>query len=225
MKSFTDISQSKKLAEILPIESEDIKTNDELIGFGDIISPSYEQWADIEGFNGKYKISTLGRVLSTNYARKGIPVMLKIRTNNAGYCVVPLRKDGCSKSSNYLIHRLVAQAFIPNPDNLPIVNHLDENPMHNFVFNLEWTSRQFNFHYGTADKRKHRSMLKAVYQCDMEGNIINRFESVYKAGEVLGIKPQNITANLTGRQKTCGGFRFFYVTKYDLPDHGFIKKY
>ena len=210
IKSFTDIEN---------------KTNDELIGFGDIVSPSYEQWADIDGFNGKYKISTLGRVLSTNYARKGIPVMLKVRTNNAGYCVVPLRKDGSQNSKNYLVHRLVAQAFVPNPDNMPIVNHLDENPMHNFAFNLEWTSRMENFHYGTADERKHRSMLRAVYQCDKDGNIINRFESVYKAGETLGIKPQNITATLTGRQKTCGGFKFFYVTKYDLPDHGFVKKY
>ena len=215
MKAFTDIEQ----------ESADIKTNDELIGFSDIVSPSYEQWADIEGFNGKYKISTLGRVLSTSYARKGIPVLLRIRVNKDGYCTVPLRKKGSPNANNYYIHRLVAKAFIPNPDNLPFVNHLDEIPVHNYVFNLEWTSRQSNFHYGTADERKHRSMLRAVYQCDKEDNIINRFESVYKAGEVLGIKPQNITANLTGRQKTCCGFKFFYVTKYDLPNHGFVKKY
>lgn len=224
-KHYTSIEMSKKLLELglNPDTAEIEEENVELIGFDDIVSPPYEEWADIKGFEGKYKISTLGRVLSLNYSRKGIPVILKTRIENNGYCVISLRKDG--KLKNYLIHRLVAETFIPNPDNLPVVNHLDEIPTNNFVFNLAWTTAQSNFHYGTADERKHRSMLKAVYQCDLEGNIIKRFDSVYQAGEELHIQPQNITANLTGRQNTCGGFKFFYVIKYDLPNHGFVKKF
>ena len=215
--NYTSIEQSKKLLELgLKAETSDISSQH-------IVSPEYEEWRDIKGFEGKYKISSLGRVMSLNYQRKGVAIIMKVWIDKRGYCSVNLRRDG--KPHSYAIHRLVAEAFLDNPNNLPVVNHLDENPTNNFVFNLEWSSSFDNFHYGTADNRKHKSMLKAIYQCDKDGNIIKQFDSVYKAGEELNIKPQNITANLTGRQLTCGGFKFFYVTKYNLPNHGFIKKF
>lgn len=117
-----------------------------------------EIWADIRGYEGLYQVSNLGRVkslervtISKNGKRYTCQELCLRFGNIKGYKFVVLRKD--CKSHQVLVHRLVAQAFIPNPDNLPEVNHKDENPSNNCVENLEWCTHKYNSNYGTAKIR------------------------------------------------------------------------
>lgn len=111
----------------------------------DYHSDIMEQWKDIEGYEGKYQVSNEGRVKSLNYHQQGIEQVLRLSTSDRGYKRVALQKDGKCKLE--LVHRLVAKAFIPNPNNYPIINHKDENTSNNFVDNLEWCTSQYNNTY------------------------------------------------------------------------------
>lgn len=101
-----------------------------------------EIWKDIEGFEGLYKISTFGNVMSLNYRNYGYSKQLVPKVNNSGRLWVELIKHG--EKRQFLIHRLVGMAFIPNPENLPQINHKDENPKNNCVENLEWCDQRYN---------------------------------------------------------------------------------
>lgn len=106
-----------------------------------------EVWENITGYEGLYQVSNLGRVKSLNYKGKGVIKILKGYIKRDGYETVTLMKDGIRK---YLrVHRLVAQAFLPNPDNLPQINHKDENPLNNIVDNLEWCTPSYNTKYSS----------------------------------------------------------------------------
>ena len=105
-----------------------------------------EVWKSIFDYSN-YKISNLGRIRSLKKYK-----ILKQSTNRFGYKSVSLHKFGTSKT--FAIHRLVAKAFIPNPNNYPCVNHKDENPSNNCVSNLEWCTYQYNSIYGTAIERR-----------------------------------------------------------------------
>lgn len=128
-----------------------------------------EIWKDIEGFEGLYQISTLGRVKSLpkyTYS-KGYPQLRKEKILKPGYtgknrCYATVRlNDG----KGYKVHRLVAQAFIPNPDNLPQVNHKDENPFNNNVDNLEWCSNQYNVKYSAKPlSAEHKKKLSDAHK-------------------------------------------------------------
>ena len=107
-----------------------------------------EIWKDISGFNGKYKISNFGRVKSFHNNKE---LMLKPSVSHYGYPRVTLYYNGISKY--YEIHRLVALYFIPNINNLPCVNHKDENKLNNHADNLEWCSILYNVNYGTRNER------------------------------------------------------------------------
>mgnify|MGYP002679946246 CR=1 FL=1 len=113
-----------------------------------------EVWKDIKGYEGLYQVSNLGRVRSLNYGRSGETKLLKQGTTN-GYKRVFLYKNG--KGKNYFVHRLVAMAFIPNPNNLPIINHKDEDSSNNNVNNLEWCTQEYNLNYGTRNERASKS--------------------------------------------------------------------
>ena len=111
-----------------------------------------EIWKDIRGYEGKYQVSNIGNVRSLNYRGvKGKVKRLKTECNNCGYILVFLYKE--CKPKGYSVHRLVAEAFIPNPNNLPQVNHKDENKANNCVWNLEWCTREYNRNYGTCPQR------------------------------------------------------------------------
>lgn len=109
-----------------------------------------EIWKDIKGYEGKYQVSNLGRIKVLNYKRSGQEHIMATK-NNKGYCEIRLAKDG--KRKDFIVHRLVAQAFIPNPNNLPQVNHIDENKTNNCVNNLEWCTQAYNNSYGTRLER------------------------------------------------------------------------
>lgn len=111
-----------------------------------------EIFKDVVGYEGLYQVSNLGRVRSS-YSGK----ILRSATKKRGYQYVNLYKDKISKM--HQVHRLVAMTFIPNPNNLPIVNHKDEDPTNNNVENLEWCTHTYNINYGTARQRISESRI------------------------------------------------------------------
>ena len=168
-----------------------------------------EIWKDIKGYEGLYQVSNEGRVKSlprTWVAGKG-----GIRHNDEklmkqhpiwnDYLRVCLSKDGTNKW--YLVHRLVAEAFIDNPDNLPEVNHKSENKQENFVENLEWCTREYNIKYGTRIERTS----KPVEALDDDGNVVYTFESKKEARR-HGFADANISNCIKGNAEKSYGFRW-----------------
>ena len=151
---------------------------------------------DIKGYEGLYAITTEGDVYS--YKRKRF---LKYGVNNIGYLCVNLCKDGKVKS--YYIHRLVAEAYIPNPENLPQINHRDENKANNCLQNLEWCDASYNINYGTRNEK----IKKPILQYDLDGNLIREWECAADVGkEVNG----NICHCLKGKRKSAYGYKWKY---------------
>lgn len=117
-----------------------------------------ETWVDIKGYEHKYQVSNMGRVRALDYRMTGLSKLINIRDNN-DYAEVALWKNSSRKL--YRVHRLVAEAFIPNPNNLSQVNHKDENKKNNQVDNLEWCSQAYNNMYGTRLERIKQSLNTA----------------------------------------------------------------
>ena len=165
-----------------------------------------ENWRDIEGYEGSYQVSDCGRVKSLQRKityKDGREKVLqeKILHNflsDLGYYHVMLSKNGTPK--RYKVHRLVAKAFIPNPNELPIINHRDECKTNNVVENLEWCDQNYNIHYGTMidrgkEKQLNRSDLsKEVEQYTLDGKLVGTFKS---ASEVEREYPQFKTASIS----------------------------
>ena len=133
-----------------------------------------EIWKDIAGYEGLYQVSNEGNVRTIK--RQGTKGgLLKIRVSYkyaVNYCYVGLCKNGRRKS--FWIHRLVAQAFIPNPDVLPQVNHKDQNPSNNMVNNLEWCTLKYNMNYGTIrERQKDTCSKKGIWYTDYRDLLSN----------------------------------------------------
>ena len=155
---------------------------------------------DIVGYEGLYAITTEGDVWS--YRNKKF---LKLWTNRDGYLTVSLWKDG--KGKNYKVHRLAAMAYIPNPENLPQVNHKDENKENNCLQNLEWCGAKYNTNYGTCITKRSNSCKKPILQFDLDGNFIREWGSATDVGrKVKG----NICNCLKGKLPSAYG----YIWKY-----------
>jgi hypothetical protein len=120
------------------------------------------------------------------------------------YRGVTLCKDGVQYKK--AVHRLVAEAFIPNPGNLPEINHIDEDKQNNRVDNLEWCDRKYNNTYGTAKIRAAVTQGKPVLQLDTQGNIINGWPSMGLAACFTGASEGGISACCRGEMKTSGGY-------------------
>lgn len=172
-------------------------------------------WADVAGYEGLYLISDEGEVIS-------LPRIIHTR-NKYGDIVVkrkqrrvkPHKRGGSGSRKDYLavtltdargskaysLHRLVAIAFIPNPDNLPEVNHKDKNTMNNKANNLEWCDRQYNIDY---------SKSKRIAQY-LDGVKIAEYKSIAYASRITGILRTSINNVLTGWSETAGGYEWRYV--------------
>ena len=197
-----------------------------------------EIWKPVIGYEGLYEVSSLGRVRSldridsNNHPLNG--VILKPYISNSGYLLVGLYKQ--QKRDRKLLHRLVAEAFIPNPENKPEIDHINTIKTDNTVFlnedgsinyektNLRWTTRKENINNpltktkmrinarkpskGKYGKKHHRS--KPIIQYDKEGNFIKEWECANDVERVLGISNKHIGSVCLGKRKSCGG----YIWKY-----------
>ena len=168
-----------------------------------------EEWKDIKGYEGLYQISNYGRVKSLGNDRNRKEKILKNQSNNKKYEIINLCKNG--KIKRYFIHRLVAEAFIPNPNNLPYINHKDENPSNNYVNNLEWCTIKYNNNYGTRNKRCSKKMKEKYsegkHPCSKKVKCITTgeiFNSVSTASEIYNINRFHIADCCRGERKSAG---------------------
>lgn len=206
----------------------------------------FEIWKWVPGYEGYYKVSNCGsvksvdRLLTDGRVRKG--QYMKPTVNNFGYLRIGLRKNNY-KQKHFFIHRLVAEAFLPNPENLPQVNHKDENKMNNFVGtpennytdgNLEWCTAKYNSNYGTgiercSTKRVNGKKSKTVYQYSIDGKFIQEWVSGMEIERQLGFAQSHIGACCRGdlHHKTAYGFIWSYSKtspllepeQHDLKQH------
>lgn len=167
-----------------------------------------EIWKDISNYEGRYQISNLGNVKSLNYARTKKEHILKPQIDKDDYKYVNLYKNG--KSKHYLVHRLVAQAFIPNKNNLPQINHKDENRQNNSYNNLEWCTCEYNNNYGDRNKKIQKARSKRIKQLNKEGKLIKIWNNSLEASKSLKINGGNIRSCCRNELKTAGG----YIWKY-----------
>lgn len=159
----------------------------------------------IKGFSN-YSINEFGEIKNV---KKG--TILKGGLDTGGYRIVTLRKN--NRNYTKTIHRLVAEAFIDNPDNLPCVNHKDENKQNNKVENLEWCTYQYNNTYGTFLKRRSESRYKKVAQYDLQGNLLNIFNGITIAAKETKTKGSNISLVCKGKRNQAGGYKWKYVNR------------
>lgn len=180
---------------------------------GNLIS---EIWKDVKGFDG-YEISNLG-----NIKRNGR--LLKLSAWNQ-YKTIRLRTE--SNEKTVYIHRLVAMAFIPNPENKPMINHIDGNKLNNTVSNLEWCTRQENeihaWKHGLKERiretakenlkiaRMHVHTKKPVTQMTLDGKVIKLWDSASDVMKEIGIDASGITKCCKGKLKKTGGYKWQYT--------------
>lgn len=182
-------------------------------------------WRDIKGFEGFYQVSDTGDVRSVDRTiifsdgreRFFHGKVLSPSVGNHGYKTIVLKKNGLCRA--FTIHRLVANAFIPNPNGFSEVNHKDEDKLNNFVGNLEWCSHKYNMSYGTKIERmllnrdskalakKHE---KPVLSIDPDGNIA-LYLSVTAGAKTNGLDVSSVSACCRGKYKTCGGLIWNYA--------------
>lgn len=171
--------------------------------------PMKEEWKDIEGYEGLYQVSNLGNVKSLCKKRKGTTntsdMILKL-CNKDGYSVVNLWKN--KKKKTIKVHRLVANAFIPNYQNKPYINHINAIRNDNRTSNLEWcTQKENNIHAYKIGTHK----TKAVLQFDSSCNYIRAWDSIAKASMMLKINDSHISDCCKGKRNKAGGYKWQYA--------------
>lgn len=198
-----------------------------------------EEWRDVVGYEGLYQVSNAGAVKSlprVDYANRKLKgKVLKLRKDKNGYIISTLYKDGIRK--DHSVHRLVASAFIENPDNFPQVNHKDENPGNNNVTNLEWCTNKYNSNYGTRLQRISKAQkgipkpssqgernffygkrfcrgnspsAKKVYQFSLDMMLLNEYDSVVSAAESVNVSPSAIGLCCRKERKSIAGYIWRY---------------
>lgn len=199
-----------------------------------MIEPVAEVYKSISGYEGLYQVSNMGNIKSldreNNIGKHVTSKILKQTQTKDGYMRVQLSKSGITKS--FRVHRLVAQAFTPNLDNLPQVNHKDENKENNCVDNLEWCTAEYNTNYGTRNERafenfdynarnKNKGFLdgvknsaklrsKKIEAIFPDGKTLT-FDSIRDAVKALNISESSIIMVLKKRWKHCHGIVFKYT--------------
>ena len=182
----------------------------------DIKSVIGEIWKLIDGYEN-YEVSNFGRVRcksckqwnGKNFFNKKEKI-LKYRFTKAGYARVNLYQNGIG--TDYYVHRLVAKAFLPNPENFPEINHKDENKGNNRVDNLEWCTAKYNINFGTAIRRRTLKKIgktinnKSVAQYGADGTLVQIYKSVTEARQITGIDNSYIGKVANGKAKIAGGY-------------------
>lgn len=162
----------------------------------------------------QYMVSDSGDVFSKNSNK-----ILKNAVNKFGYASVVLYK-GSRARQKYMVHRLVASAFVANPDNLPQVNHINENRLDNRAENLEWCSASYNINFGSRNQKvseklrifKEETAARKIEQIDAKtGKVIKVWTSMREIERSLGFAHSNIYACCSGKRKTRGGYLWRYA--------------
>jgi hypothetical protein len=180
-----------------------------------MISMMVEEWRDIEGYEGYYQISNYGEVRSldrwrkngtSGYVQKG--QIIKPHITKDGYYRINLCKEG--KYEHFRVHRLVAKTFIPNPNILPQVNHIDANKLNNRVDNLEWCTPQENTIHAWDNGLCSKESQEKRILCNQNNKI---YKSLHQAARDLNLHPSNICNILKGKRKSTGGYTFEYINE------------
>jgi len=168
-----------------------------------------EFWRPVVGYEGLYEVSNLGKVRSLNYHKqRGRIELMKPSLVWDGHLRVHLSKEG--RARNKLVHRLVAEAFIPNQQMLPQINHKNEIKDDNRVENLEWCTLSYNMQYGTRVSRIAQSKRIPILQLSKRGEFVARYNSIVEAVERTGIPRHHIIDCARGRRKSTGGYKWKY---------------
>lgn len=191
-----------------------------------------EIWKDIIGYEGLYQVSNMGRVKSlerNDYCchHRTEKILKERNRNKKGYKMVALYKGN---KKEFSIHRLVAQAFIPNPENKPCIDHIDTNPSNNRVENLRWVTAKENQNnpltikkqrlanignknpmYGKCSKLNHKS--KPILQFTLDGKLVRKWDSAMDVKRELGFNQRNISSCCRGERKTANNYKWHYHYK------------
>lgn len=184
--------------------------------------PLFEEWKTIEDYED-YQVSNFGRVKSLeridNLGRTVKERILKPFTNEDGYKQVKLFNGG--KEKTFKVHRLVAMAFIANPNNLPQVNHKDEVKANNHVSNLEWCTAKYNNNYGTRKEKVSKTKSgklgkdcpnsKQIVQLTLGDDYIKTWDCMHDVERKLGYSQGNISKCCRGKRKSANGYKWCYA--------------
>jgi hypothetical protein len=171
------------------------------------INQTHDEWLDVPGFEGLYKISNKGEILSAerNGTKGGL---LKTSLDRYGYVKAVLNKN--NKQHHFTVHRLVALAFIPNELNKPQVNHINGNRVDNDLSNLEWSTAKENVHH-SFQFGKQTTVMRSVEATHIRTKETSVFPSQREAAKKLGIGQANISSVLRGVYKQANGYTFQYL--------------
>lgn len=175
-----------------------------------------EEWRDIYGYEGCYQISNVGRVKNLKRAVQNRSCMaikreriMKLSVDKDGYYKVCLCKNNIKQTR--FVHRLVATAFIQNPNQYPVINHKDENKKNNNPNNLEWCDVKYNTNYKNMPHRRANNLRKAVIQYTKDMQLVNTWTCRSEIEKVLNVSGGDITMCCLGRRKTAYGFIWKYA--------------
>ena len=176
-----------------------------------------EEWRDVVGYEGRYQVSSMGRVKSLErkdcLGRTIKERILKPSPTKYGYLVVSLYAGG--KTKNVTVHRLVCEAFHENPDNKPQINHLNEDKTDNRACNLEWCTCKQNINHGSRNERAAKGIAKALSkslgQYTRDGDLVKVWPSTIEVQRQTGFSRGNISQVANGKLKTAYGFIWKYV--------------
>lgn len=200
-------------------------TNQEFI---ESIALPGEVWKDVVGYEERYAVSSFGRVVGySTLSRFGSkicyrkPHLMKqtAKCRPPYYLSVSLTTNGQRKC--FLVHRLVASAFIPNPKQLPCVNHKDEVSTNNSIDNLEWCTQQYNCNYGTHNARMAKTMSETAYQkrqvvqLSLDGQFIATYNSIKEAADCLRIHRSSISVCCRNKVRYGKGYKWMYLSDYE----------
>ena len=187
-----------------------------------------EEWREIPEWE-RYAASTFGRIASLGapylcgerICRRKPQLLTPRLTNQPPFYLTVLLSNGEGFRRCFLAHVLVARTFIPNPNNLPFINHKDENPRNNRVENLEWCTQKYNCNYGTHNARMAKTISETAYQrrkvvqLSLGGKPIAVFDSITLAGRKFGVGPSLISACCRRITPTGYGYRWMYLSDYE----------
>lgn len=192
-----------------------------------------EEWRAIEGTNGMYEVSNTGKVRSNNYLGHGVTKEIKPHVKKSGYVELRIYINGKRKSCR--LHRLVADAFIPNLENKPQVNHKDGNKQNNYVDNLEWSTASENIRHAVQnglrenarEKARERGKITILRMHELQKTPIiatcietgeeTYFDSQQEAAEKLHLNKSKICCVVKGQRNRTGGYSFRYANKGVMP--------